>query len=212
MAPRTQAQVALDQVGERHWKTPWEPTRADVTNITGWATPTILLGLPMATPPHVRRILEPTGNSAPPKNWLEYRMLREIDEGGLNIVCKIVNHYMRGVRLEALAHGDPHLVPKKTPHGIGINDRPLTYLVLLRKGVALVVKEEEQPCLQGHAFLPPSQCALWPGVSVWDFLRVLHDYFWLPWPSGGEAWPMLHDVRHDFGSRDDVYRDSVHRG
>ena len=72
---------------------------------------------------------------------------------------------------------DHHFPPKKRPHGIGANDRPLTNLVRLRKLVGLVVKEEEQPWLRGHGFLPPSQFALWPGTSVWDFLRVLHDYF-----------------------------------
>ena len=91
------------------------------------------------------------------------------------------------------------------------NDRPLTNLVLLRKVVGLVVKEEEQPWLREHGFLPPSQFALWPGTSVWDFLRVLHDYFWHRWGSGGEAWPILDDIRHAFGSLDHVSRDSVHR-
>ena len=118
---------------------------------------------------------------------------------------------MRGERLEALSHGDLHLLPKKPPHGIGANDRPLTNLVLLRKVVGLVVKEEEQPWLREHRFLPPSQFALWPETSIWDFLRVLHDYFWYRWGSGGEAWPVLDDVRHAFGSPDHVSRDSVHQ-
>ena len=46
---------------------------------------------------------------------------------------------------------------------------------------------------------------------MWDFLRVLHDYFWYRWGSRGEAWPVLDDVRHAFGSPDHVSRDSVHQ-
>ena len=133
-----------------------------------------------------------------------------MDDNGLNIVCEIVNRYKKGKHVEALAHGDLHLLPKKPPHGIGVNDRPLTNLVLLRKVVGLVVKEKEQPWLREHGLLSPCQFALWPGMSVWDFLRVLHDYFWHRWGSGGEAWPILDDVRHAFGSPDHVSRDSVH--
>ena len=81
----------------------------------------------------------------------------------------------------------PPLLPKKPPHSIGANDRPLTNLVLVRKVVGLVVKEQEQTWLRGHGFLPPSQFALWPGTSVWDFLRVLHDCGWQRWASGAEA-------------------------
>ena len=96
-------------------------------------------------------------------------------------------------------------------HSFILHDLVLVLLVLLRKVVGLVVKEEEQPWLREHGFLPPSQFALWPGTSVWDFLRVLHDYFWHRWGSGGEAWPVLDDVRHAFGSPDHVSRDSVHQ-
>ena len=133
-----------------------------------------------------------------------------MDDNGLNIVCEIVNRYKKGKHVEALAHGDLHLLPKKPPHGIGVNDRPLTNLVLLRKVVGLVVKEKEQCWLREHGLLPPCQFALWPGMSVWDFLRVLHDYFWHRWGSGGEAWPILGDVRHAFEFPDHVSRDSVH--
>ena len=134
-----------------------------------------------------------------------------MDDDGLTIVCEVVNRYMRGERLEALSHGNLHLLPEKPSHGIGANDRPLTNLVLLRKVVGLVVKEEEQPWLRQHGFFPPSQFALPPGPSIWDFLRVLHDYFWHLRGSGGKAWPVLDDVRHAFGSPDHVSRDSVHQ-
>ena len=161
--------------------------------------PLNLLGLPAATPFALRRILQRTGNTALARDRLQYRMLRERGDGGLDIVCEIVNRYMRGGRLEARAHGDLHLLPKKPPHGIRANDCPLTNLVLLRKVVGLVVKEEEQPWLRGHGFVPLAQCGLWPGTSVLGSLRVLHDYIRQPWALGGQAWPILDDVRHAFG-------------
>ena len=137
VTPRTRAKVALDQVRQRHQKTLCELTPADIRNITGWVTPPNLLGLPTATPPHLRRILQRTSNTAPARDRLQYWMLREMDDDGLDIVCKIVNRYMRGERLEALAHKALNLLPKRPPHGIGANDRPLTNLVLLRKVVGL---------------------------------------------------------------------------
>ena len=99
--------------------------------------------MPTATSPHLRQILQRTGNTAPARDQLQYWMLREMDDDGLDIVCEIVNRFMRGESLEALAHGGLHLLPKKPPHGIGANDRPLTNPVLLRKVVGLVVKEEK---------------------------------------------------------------------
>ena len=210
VAPRIRAKVALDQVRQRHQKRLRELTPEDIRRSTRWITPPVLLGVPPVASPHLRRILQRTGNMAPARDCLQYWMLREMDDGGLDVVCEIVTRFMRGERLEAVVHGDLHLLPKKPPHGIGANDRPLTNLVLLRKVVGLVVKEEEQPWLHRQDFLPPSQFALWPGTSVWDFLRVLHNYFWLRWASGAEAWPILDDVRHAFGSPDHVSRDSVH--
>ena len=211
VAPRTRVKVALDQFRQRHQKTLRALTPADIRNITGWVEPPSPLGLPTATPPRLRRILQRTGNTAPAQDRLQCWMLREMDDDGLDIVCEIVNRYMKGEHPEALARGDLHLLPKNPPHGIGANDRPLTNLVLLRKVVGLVVKEEERPWLRVHGFLPPCQFALWPGTSVWDILRVLHDYFWHRWGSGGEAWPDLDDVRHAFGSPDHMSQDSVHQ-
>ena len=211
VAPRARAKVALDQVRHRHQKTLRELTPGDVRTLTAWVKPTQPLGLPTATVPHLCRILQRTGNTAPACNQLQYWMLREMDDDGLALVCEVVNRYMRGERLEVLSHGELHLLPKKPPHGIGSIDRPLTNLVPPRKVVSLVVKEEEQPLLREHGFLPPSQFALWPRTSIWAFLRVHHDCFWYCWGSGSEAWPVLDDVRHAFFSPDHVSRDSVHQ-
>ena len=160
VAPRARAKVALDQVRHRRQKTLRELTPGDIRALTGLVTPAQLLGLPTATAPHLRRILQRTGNTAPARGQLQYWLLREMDDDGLAIVCEVVNRCMQGERLEALAHGDLHLLPKKPPHGIGANDRPLTNLVLMRKVVGLVVKEEEQPWLREHGFLPPSQACI----------------------------------------------------
>ena len=196
VAPGTRAKVALDQVPHRHPKMLRELTLGDIRALTGWVTPAQPLVLPTVLP---------AGDE------VQYWMLREMDDDDLAIVCEVINRSMRGEQLEALSHGDLQLLPKKPPHGIGANERPLSNLVLLRKVVGLVVKEEEQPWLWEHGFLPPRQFALWPGTSIWDFLRVLHDYFWHRWASWGEAWPVLDNVRHAFGSPDHVSRDSVHQ-
>ena len=211
VAPRIQAKVAVDQVRQRHQRTLRKLTPDNTRRITGWVTPAVWLEVPTATSPHLRRILQRTGNMAPARDRLQYSMLWEMDDNGLDIVCEIVNNFMMGQSVEALAHRDLHLLPKKPPHGIGANDHPLTNLVSLCKVVGLVVKEEEQPWLRGHGFVPPSQFALCPGTSVWDCLRVLGDYFWPRWLSRGEASPILDDVWHAFGSPDHVSRNLVHR-
>ena len=156
-------------------------------------------------------MLQRTGNTVPTHDLLQYSMLREMDDDSLTIVCEVVNRYMRGEPLGALSREDLHLLPKKPPHGIGASDRPLTNLVLLRNVVGLVVKEEEQPWLREHGFLPPRQFALWPRTSIWYFFRVLSNYIWHCWGSVGKAWPVLDDVRHAFGSLDHVSQDSVHQ-
>ena len=85
-----------------HQKTLRELTPGDVRALTGGVTPTQPLGLPTATVPHLRRILQRTSNTAPARDQLQYWMLREMNDDGLSIVCEVVNCYMRGERLEAL--------------------------------------------------------------------------------------------------------------
>ena len=99
VAPRARAKVALDQVRHRHQKTLSELTTGDIRALTGWVTPARPLELPTATVPHLRRILQRTGNTAPTRDQLQYWMLRETDDDGLTIVCEVVNRYMRGERL-----------------------------------------------------------------------------------------------------------------
>ena len=96
VAPWIQAKVALDQVRQRQQKTLRELTPEDIRRITGWVTPPVLLGVPTATSPHLRRILQRTGNTAPVRDRLQYWMLREMDGDGLDIVCEIVNRFMMG--------------------------------------------------------------------------------------------------------------------
>ena len=84
------------------------------------------LGVPTAPSPHLCQDLQRNGNTVLARDRLQCWMLREMDDNGLNILCKIVNRYMRGEHLEALAHGDLHLFPKKPPRSIRANDRPTT--------------------------------------------------------------------------------------
>ena len=88
VALRTRAKVALDQVRQRHQKALRGLRPADIRHITGWVTPPNVLGLPTATPPHLHRILQRTGNTAPARDRLQYWMLREMDDGGLDIMCE----------------------------------------------------------------------------------------------------------------------------
>ena len=46
---------------------------------------------------------------------------------------------------------------------------------------------------------------------MWDCITILHNHLWQRWGSGGEAWSILDDVRHDFASPDHVSWDSVHQ-
>ena len=52
-------------------------------------------------------------HTASARDQLQYWMLPEMDDPSLAIVCEVVNRYMRGERLEARAHGDFHLLPKR---------------------------------------------------------------------------------------------------
>ena len=109
VTPRIRAKVALDQVRQRHQKTLRELAPEDIKRITRWITPPVLLGESTVVSRDLHWILPRTGNTA--QDRLQYWMLREMDDGGLDIVCKIVDCFMRGERLEALAHRDLHLFP-----------------------------------------------------------------------------------------------------
>ena len=129
---------------------------------TGWRTPDNRLSVPHLEVHLLRRMLRHAGNSNPVRDLMQYWMLKDMDDLRLHEACDLVNAYIRGGQIRALAREDLHLLPKKAPHGIVASERPLTNLVLVRKVVGMALKKEERTRLRRHRYLPPSQFAMWP--------------------------------------------------
>ena len=92
-------------------------------------------------------------------------------------ISKLINKVLSGGGGEALLHGDFTILPKKEPHGVVCNGRPLTNRNALWKIVAILAKDQLSECACARGMVPLGQFAMWSRTSVVDQLRVLHDAF-----------------------------------
>ena len=64
-----------------------------------------------------------------------------------------------------------------------------------------ILQSSLQTFLYTHGRLSRAQFAMWAHTSVADVLQVVHDRFLLCWSRDQQAWLVLHEVIHAFGSR-----------
>ena len=91
------------------------------------------------------------------------------------------------------------LLPKKSPHGVVANGRPLSNLSVIWKLFSMVITKALQTCLTDHDRMSRTQMAMQCSTSVVD-LRVVFDRIQQRCWSGLWAFVLLDDVVHAFGS------------
>ena len=97
-------------------------------------------------------------------------------------------------------HGDFALLPKKVPHGMVGNGRPLSNLSVLWRVLSMHLASTLQVFLWAHGRVSRAQFAVCSHTSVADVLRVVHDWFLFCWSRGRQSRLVLDDVIHSFGS------------
>ena len=147
-------------------------------------------GICLTTPPH----------TSPYRDLIEYVLLRRLSDDNLQPLLTFYNVVLLGARVPALHHGDFALLPKKAPHGIVGNGRPLGNLSVLWKILSMHLASTLQAFLCARGRVSHAQFAMWPHTSVADVLRVVHDWFLFRWSGGRQAWLVWDDVIHAFGS------------
>ena len=155
---------------------------------------------PLLTVSSLWTLLNNTPHTSPYRDQIEYALLSRLPDDNLQPLLTFYNAVVSGARVPALHHGDFALLLKKAPHGIVGNGRPLSNLLVLWKVLYMHVASTLQTFICTHGRLSCAQFAIWAHTFVADVLRVVHDWFLFCWSRGQQAWLVLDDVIHAFGS------------
>ena len=95
----------------------------------------------------------------------------------LFILVNFYNLLLSGCKVEALHFGDffGDLLPKKRPHGVVVNGRPLSNLSVPWKLFSMVITKALQSWLVCHGRISRTGMAVQRSTSVVDLLRVVFD-------------------------------------
>ena len=194
-----QAAVALDQLRQRHLPPLEALSLARVQAITGW-TSAPLGSPPVATIANRRAIVHRAAATGPFHDVLDYRLFGQLEDAQLALVTELINDIFNGSPVPQAHSADFINLPKKLPHGLIANGRPLTNLAMVWKLTAALLKDRCQPRMVASGILPPHQLGMSPHCSSVELLRVLHDVWWDRWRRRLEAWVPSDNVRHVYGS------------
>ena len=108
-------------------------SRDIVCDLMAWQPPGTPFTFPSLTISLLRDVLHDTPHTSPYWDLIEYVLLRRLSHGSLQPLLAFYNVVLLDTRVPALHHGDITLLPKKVPHGIVGNGRPLSRLSFLWK-------------------------------------------------------------------------------
>ena len=135
-----QAQVARDQLRQRHTAPLEALSLARVRAITGW-TSAPLGPPPRATIANLRAINHQAAATVPYHDLLEYRLFGELEDAQFTVVAHLVNDILDGAPVPQAHSADFINLPKKMPHDPIANGRPLTNLATAWKLTAALLKD-----------------------------------------------------------------------
>ena len=123
--PRLREHVILDQLRQRHLTPVGSLSQDYVSNLMAWQPLRTPFIFPLLTVALLRDLLHDTPHTSPYRDLIEYVLLRRLSADNLHPLLTFYNAALSGARVPALHHGDFALLPKKAPHGIVGNGRPL---------------------------------------------------------------------------------------
>ena len=128
----------------------------------------------------------------------------------MSILATFYNRLFLGCKVETLHFGDFTLLPKKSPHGVVANGRPLSNLSVIWKLFSMVITKVLQTWLTDHNRMSRAQMAMQCSTSVVDLLRIVFDRTQQRWWNGLWTFLLMDDVVHVFGSvSHDILRSSL---
>ena len=172
----------------------------------GWKTPGTLFYVPVVSLAALRAALSDTSRTSPYRDLIDYPMISLVSNGHLSILANFYNRLLSGCKVGSLHFGDFTHPPKKHPHGVVANGRPLSHYITLYhlsviwKVFSMVVTKALQAWLTDHGRISCTQMAMQRSTSVVDLLHINFDWTQHRWWSGLWAFLLLDDVIHAFGS------------
>ena len=154
--PHLHAGIVLDQLRQRHLRPLTHLTPSQVFQIMGWKTPDVLFRIPVVSLATLRAELSDTSRTSPYPDLIEYPMVSLLNDEHLSILANFYNRLLSGCKVDTLHFGDFTLLPKKRPHGVVANGRPLSDLSVIWKLFSMDLANGQQLHFwyeNGHATL-----------------------------------------------------------
>ena len=129
--PHLHAGIVPDQLRQRHLWPLTHLTPAQVHRITGWKPPSTPFHIPLVSLSALRVALSNTSRTTPYRDLIEYPMVSLLNGEHLSILANFSNRLLSGCKVETFHFGDFTLLPKKSPHGVVVNGRPLSNLSVI---------------------------------------------------------------------------------
>ena len=164
--PRLRAHVTLDQLRRRHLAPVGILSRDYVFNLMAWQFSGAPFTFPLLTISSLRTLLINTRHTSPYRDVIEYVLLGCLYDDNLQPLLTFYNVVLSHARVPALHHGDFAVLPKKAPHGIVGNGRPLGNLSVLWKVLSMHLSSTLQTFLCTQGRLSCAQFAMWAHTSV----------------------------------------------
>ena len=151
--PRLRGHVTLDQLHRRHLVPVSSLSRDYVSNVMAWQLSGAPFTFPLLAVSSLRTLLNYTPHTSPYRNLIEYVLLGRLSYDNMQPLLIFYNVVLSGARVPALHHGHFAIFPKKAPHGIVGNTRPLSNLFVLWKIMSMHVASSLETFLCTHGRL-----------------------------------------------------------
>ena len=124
--PHLHVGVVLDQLRQRHLKPLTHLTPAQLCHTMGWESPSTLFHIPVVSLSALCAALSDTSRTALYGDLIEYPMVSLLNDEHMSILANFYYRLLSGYKVEIPHFGDFTLLPKKSPHGVAANGRPLS--------------------------------------------------------------------------------------
>ena len=148
----------------------------------------------------LRAALSDTSRTTPYRDLIEYPTVSLPNNEHMSILANFYNRLLSGRKVENLPFGGFTLLPKKSPHGLVVNGRPLSNLSVIWKLFSMVITKALHTWMTDYNHISRTRMAMQCSTSVVDPQRVIFDWIQQRWWSGLWAFLLLDDVVHALGS------------
>ena len=136
--------MVADQLRQRHLRPLTHLTPTQVLPIMGRKPPCAPFHIPLVCLSALHVALSDTSRTTPYCDLIEYPIISLLNDGHLFILTNFYSCLLSSYKVDTFHFGDFTLLPKKSPHGLVANGRPVSNLSVISKLFSVVVTKTLQ--------------------------------------------------------------------